>query len=765
MSTVSPSSSSAKKPWFCISERLRRELFPNSEEGVILQEIDQSERYNNIEKQTRLKKLKDMKQQNKRLHKKQNRDRENTSEDKIIKMEDVTTGQKELTLEDGFLDEETVTLTPKEEPRIQKLSEMTEESDNAEVKLEEEEQEVDVESSESSPAAPKEKGESEQIKSEDCDTEEDEEEEVIDIPRRSQPRRTAKNNFYNRPKEIPTRRSSTRQAKEEFKGRDIVFVDPLDLKAKFWWPAMIVPNDEIDETMDVDGKLEVHLLARKFLVRYFEDMTYSVVEAKGLRHFRIDGEPYQSFVKVDGFSVHIGVRRALKCIQKGEPIKAFRWDYWKRPASIESGEHNPSQTSIRRHKSSTPSPSKRIEIPINMFGEHSTTTLEGNTQSKGRTNKRSSVSNRHASQSTEENTSGSPGSGMDIDSEIISPTRRNSSLSNGRNSRSIISRKNSIVKNSDEDESPTKKIPKRRRSTASETSDGKRRRNMVNECTDKYEEKSVRSTSSDKSDGKRRRSVGSDKSDRSDRSYQTINNCRTNRTTCRKNNGSSLTESMDQDNSTTVTSPISLVESTIVDEPSEIETVVIPSVNSPTEQSEEPIEIMEEESSFKLNKQEELSISELGDEARENIARFNFDNPTLSKEAKANLFVEGIKELKELWRDYRESKRQMKKLETELRLKKLAELRGTNALIDDDDEEDEIGNESDVDYSDYENRVENGHDQDIDEDDENDNEGDEDEDEYVGEDEEQEIGLEDTQVVTRSTRMSNGKRSNTLYSV
>ncbi|CAG8674954.1 1847_t:CDS:2 [Dentiscutata erythropus] len=656
MSTVSPSSNSAKKPWFCISERLRRELFPNSEEGVILQEIEQSERYNNIEKQTR--------------------DRENTSEEKIIKMEDVNAGKYELTLEeDEFLDDETVTLTPKEEPRIQKLSETTEESDNTE-------------------------GELEQIKIEDCDTEDDEEEEVVGIQRRSLPRRATKNIFYNRPKEIPTRRSSTRQAKEEFKGRDIVFVDPLDLKAKFWWPAMIVPNDEIDETMDVDGKLEIHLLARKFLVRYFEDMTYSVVEAKGLRHFRKDGEPYQSFVKVEGFSVHIGVRRALKCIQKGEPIKAFRWDYWKRPASIESGEHNSSQTTIRRHKANATSPSRRIEVPINMFGEHSTIASEGNVQNKGRTTKRSSLTNRHSSQSTEENTSGSPASGMDIDSEIVSPTRRNSSLSNGRNSRGITSRKNSIVKNSDEDESPNKKIPKRRRSTASETSDGKRRRNMVNENTDKYEEKSVRSTSSDKSDGKRRRSVGSDKSDRSDRSYQANNNCRTNRTPIRKNNSSSLTESMDQDNSTTVTSPISLVGSTIVDEPSEIENGAIPSVNSPNEQSEEPIEIMEEESSFTLNKQEELSISELSDEARDNIARFNFENPVLDKEAKANLFVEGIKELKELWRDYRESKRQMKKIETELRLKKLTELR------------------------------------------------------------------EETQVVTRSiTRMSNGKRSSSLYSM
>ncbi|CAG8576608.1 16447_t:CDS:2 [Cetraspora pellucida] len=519
-----------------------------------------------------------------------------------------------------------------------------------------------------------EQGDSEHIKSEDCATEEDDEEEEIGIQRRSLPRRATKNIFYNRPKETPTRRSSTRQLKDEFKGRDIVFVDPLDLKAKFWWPAMIVPNDEIDETMDVDGKLEVHLLARKFLVRYFEDMTYSVVEAKGLRHFRIDGEPYQSFVKVDGFSAHIGVRRALKCIQKGDPLKAFRWDYWKRPASVENGENNSSQTSVRRHKASVPSSSKRIEIPINMFGEHSITASEGSVQNKGRTTKRSTLSNRHASQSTEESTSGSPASGMDIDSETVSPTRRNSSLSNCRNSRSNVSRKNSIVKNSDEDELPNKKIPKRRRSTASETSDGKRRRNVVNENTDKCEEKSVRSTSSDKSEGNRRRSVGSDKSDRSDRSYQASNNYRTNRTPSRKHNSSSVTESMDQDVSTTVTSPISLgVESTVVDEPSEIETEAIPLANSPNEQSEEPIEIMEEESSFKLNKQEELSISELSDEARDNIARFNFDNPTLGKEAKANLFVEGIKELKELWRDYRESKRQMKKIETELRLKKLAE--------------------------------------------------------------------------------------------
>ncbi|CAJ0864536.1 3738_t:CDS:10 [Entrophospora sp. SA101] len=152
-------------------------------------------------------------------------------------------------------------------------------------------------------------------------------------------------------------RKSTRKSKDtlngkessgqDFKGRDIVFVDPLDKNASFWWPAMIVPNDELDESMDFNCDLDQLLLEGNFLVKYFEDMTYSVVECKGLKHFKLDNEPYLTFVKKAGFLEHIGVFRALKCIQNnGEPFKGFKWDYWKNPLG-RSKDNEQSETNHR----------------------------------------------------------------------------------------------------------------------------------------------------------------------------------------------------------------------------------------------------------------------------------------------------------------------------------------------------------------------------------------------------------------------------------
>src|SRR6185369_712380 len=58
----------------------------------------------------------------------------------------------------------------------------------------------------------------------------------------------------------------------------------------------------------------------------------SAVERRGLKHFKLDDEPYLTFVKKAGFLEHIGVFRALKCItNNGEPFKGFKWDYWKNP--------------------------------------------------------------------------------------------------------------------------------------------------------------------------------------------------------------------------------------------------------------------------------------------------------------------------------------------------------------------------------------------------------------------------------------------------
>ncbi|CAG8550080.1 10835_t:CDS:2 [Paraglomus brasilianum] len=51
-----------------------------------------------------------------------------------------------------------------------------------------------------------------------------------------------------------------------FRGRDLVFVNPLDKKLAFWWPAMVVPSDEVDESMTIESLGE-----KECIVKYFED--------------------------------------------------------------------------------------------------------------------------------------------------------------------------------------------------------------------------------------------------------------------------------------------------------------------------------------------------------------------------------------------------------------------------------------------------------------------------------------------------------------
>ncbi|CAG8689460.1 3978_t:CDS:2, partial [Acaulospora morrowiae] len=367
-------------------------------------------------------------------------------DDKQIKSEsdhDVNAGQDDLILEeDEFMDSE----APKEESKIQGLSEVSEEcsDNNTVVKMESDEHDEEMREFENS--TPKEQ---EIAKSDGDDDGVEEDEDGGVAPRRTlAPRRARMNTVYNKPRVTQARRSSTRNAKippatNDFKGRDVVFVDPLDAKADFWWPAMIVPNDEIDESMDVDDKLEENLLEGKFLVRYFEDMTYSVVEARGLRHFKIDEGPYLQFLDVEGFSSHIGVRRALKCIRNGEPLKSFKWDYWKRPVE------NPEMNSSKK----IDSPAKKLKKATSPTNTEAS--LELNPPTRGRGQKHSHKS-MNGPPSSNEVDSPAADEGMNVDNELIIPNKRKSSVSTSsrRNSKSISSRKNSTTINTDEEEKP-----------------------------------------------------------------------------------------------------------------------------------------------------------------------------------------------------------------------------------------------------------------------------------------------------------------------
>ncbi|RIA97913.1 hypothetical protein C1645_732041 [Glomus cerebriforme] len=517
----------------------------------------------------------------------------------------------------------------------------------------------------------------ETVKSEDDDDIDEEE----GIAVRKFTRSTRRLRVIITPKKPQTRKSQRKITKgskdgepeHDFKGRDIVFVDPLDDKAEFWWPAMIVPNDEIDESMDVDGKLEENLLAGKFLVRYFEDMTYSVVEYKGLKHFIPDAEPFLTFKNTcDEFPSHIGVRRALMCKMKGEPNKAFKWDYWKRPLG-ENQEPTPVQTPTlsTKRRASTASASKSgsksnykiaeaevVVTPSRIRPGKNKSSIRRNSSTKSK----SSITNsgNHSSQASQEGEPSEEESTVDI--YVVSPT-------------SLGRRRKSETENIDSQNSQTDS------GTAKDSND-----NMETENAEINEEGKKSSKNS-----KRRRSSLTDKSDDGE---QNSNNYLRNRKIKRVSAG----ESMDEE--PTVPSPtppntVSTMVETLVEMPMEITQTII---ETSTEQINEPlIEIMEEDNvpSATPLSSSPLSIEDLSEAAQTNIARFKFDDPTLDSETKEKLYDDAEEELRSLMKEWRVLNRNLRKMEKELMSKRSRKLRNNEELgdgdIDTDDEGDTNG--------------------------------------------------------------------------
>ncbi|KCV68642.1 hypothetical protein H696_04933 [Fonticula alba] len=146
--------------------------------------------------------------------------------------------------------------------------------------------------------------------------------------------------------------------------RVVVLVDPLEDKDTFWWPAMTVPYDEMDPSMFArPGPGEV-------VVRYFEDLSYSVVQmahtarlipgqeplrtllnryypsAAELAHASGDPEQRALFAPEDclpslsalpmlasqltriSFRGSLGLRRALQYLATGTLPRHFRWPRW-----------------------------------------------------------------------------------------------------------------------------------------------------------------------------------------------------------------------------------------------------------------------------------------------------------------------------------------------------------------------------------------------------------------------------------------------------
>ncbi|KAF9437561.1 hypothetical protein BGZ76_000216 [Entomortierella beljakovae] len=110
-----------------------------------------------------------------------------------------------------------------------------------------------------------------------------------------------------------------------FRGRDVVFVDPLDEKEIYWWPAMIVPVPEIDSSMGYSI-----LEQGECLVKYFEDNKYSVVKFSELQHFIPTTIPYVQFEETAGqkFLKNGGVVNARAYLDTGKVKRKFSWHRW-----------------------------------------------------------------------------------------------------------------------------------------------------------------------------------------------------------------------------------------------------------------------------------------------------------------------------------------------------------------------------------------------------------------------------------------------------
>ncbi|KAK3824598.1 MAG: hypothetical protein J3Q66DRAFT_395679 [Benniella sp.] len=109
-----------------------------------------------------------------------------------------------------------------------------------------------------------------------------------------------------------------------FKGRDVVFVDPLDEKESYWWPAMIVPVPEIDSSMDCTV-----LNPGECLVKYFEDNKYSVVPLTDIQPFIPTTIPFISFEEnCPEFRKSGGVVNALAYLESGKVKRKFSWNRW-----------------------------------------------------------------------------------------------------------------------------------------------------------------------------------------------------------------------------------------------------------------------------------------------------------------------------------------------------------------------------------------------------------------------------------------------------
>ncbi|KAJ3371489.1 hypothetical protein HDU91_005131 [Kappamyces sp. JEL0680] len=90
----------------------------------------------------------------------------------------------------------------------------------------------------------------------------------------------------------------------------IVWVDPQDEKAKYWWPALVIPAS-LFHLMDPSVTLPT-AQSTELLVCYFEDASFSVVPASDTMAFSPFSHPFQDWSNHQSFRSDRGVMLAMQ---------------------------------------------------------------------------------------------------------------------------------------------------------------------------------------------------------------------------------------------------------------------------------------------------------------------------------------------------------------------------------------------------------------------------------------------------------------------
>ncbi|ORX88475.1 hypothetical protein K493DRAFT_306585 [Basidiobolus meristosporus CBS 931.73] len=132
----------------------------------------------------------------------------------------------------------------------------------------------------------------------------------------------------------------------EFRRTTAIFVNPLDENEPFWWPALLVPTSETDKSMRKPK-------SGQYIVRYFEDGTYSLCWPYEFVIFDSTSSPFTQFKKlIPNFLHHIAVRRALAYLETEQVPNEIRWARWKnnsrRVLIFNFQYHSSSQLNLRK---------------------------------------------------------------------------------------------------------------------------------------------------------------------------------------------------------------------------------------------------------------------------------------------------------------------------------------------------------------------------------------------------------------------------------